>query len=165
VIVGVAWVVRTVWEDRRVAGVGQAIWQMIWQWIGGLWSWWQGVRARIERVLPGSHETATAGLPATSMRLRWWQARSTRERVRRLYLTLLERSARTGYPRLPAQTPNEYGVELESHVPGHEAEIRALTEAFVEARYGRREFEPGRLYALHELWQRLLKALRRPPSE
>ena len=164
VVAGVVWVARTLWEDRRAAALGRTVWHTIREWLCGIWGWLRRVREQVERATRTSHETATAGLPLASVGWQWWQARSSRERVRRLYLTLLERSARTGYPRRPAQTPHEYGVELESYVPGHRDQVSALTEAFVEARYSRREFEPGRLHALYEIWRRLKKALRRPPS-
>ncbi|MGE5140273.1 MAG: DUF4129 domain-containing protein, partial [Rudaea sp.] len=93
----------------------------------------------------------------------WWQrwrARTARERVQRLYFSLLERAARSGFPRSPNQTPYEYAARLEPQIPVEGESLEALTGAFVQARYSRRDFTAAEVGVLHRLWRRLQAALR-----
>ena len=80
---------------------------------------WRSIRPRRPQILRGPPEPS---LPPTVLE------------VRRLYLTLLERSALRGNERPAAATPGEFQPVLEqgfqSPVPGH------LTGAFERARYG-----------------------------
>ncbi len=90
-----------------------------------------------------------------------WQARTPRERIRRLYLALVQRAGQAGHPRRGEQTPYEYSSELSSYVAGQEKALTELTQAFVEARYGRRDFDTTQVSRLHRLWEELRAALRR----
>ena len=94
----------------------------------------------------------------------WWQrwrARTQRERVRRLYLVMLERAREVGPPRGSSQTPYEFAGRLAPHVTGEEEALTGLTEAFVEARYSQRDFQTHEVSLLHRLLNRLRRRLGR----
>jgi hypothetical protein len=94
----------------------------------------------------------------------WWQnwrAHTPRERVRRLYLALVQRANQAGVPRQADQTPYEYSAKLSSQLPGEQDALAKITDAFVQARYSRRDFQTEEVSQLHRLWQRLQSALRR----
>lgn len=58
-----------------------------------------------------------------------------RARIIYFYLSLLETASQHGLPRAPAQTPSQYKQRLDAAAPEIEAELRDLTDAFIEARY------------------------------
>lgn len=155
-------IVRTYWRDRRMSG----IWKTLWEIASGGWFafviWlrgWVGVAQQVlQRAKPADSRSTTVGDVA------WWsqwQARTARERVRRLYLALLQRAAQAGHARRRTQTPYEYSAALKSHLPNDVDALTKLTEAFVQARYSHRNFAPAEVSLLHRLWQRLQSALRR----
>jgi hypothetical protein len=53
---------------------------------------------------------------------------------------------------------------LEPHVGEEGDALKKLTDAFVEARYSRRAFEPAEVNLLRRVWQRLQSALRKSVS-
>ena len=97
---------------------------------------------------------------ATRLR-RLWRATTTRERVRQLYLQMLRHAANAGRPRSPDQTPYEYAARLRPHVTDEQEALEGLTQAFVEARYSKRDFQQQELSPLRRLLARLRLALRR----
>ncbi|HHH41316.1 MAG TPA: DUF4129 domain-containing protein [Chloroflexi bacterium] len=161
VIVAVALflVLRTYWRERRLAG-GWRLWEVLLGWWRALRAWlgrWRrGVTLRRRGPVEGEEPT-----PSPSRRTWWsrWRARTARERVRRLYLALLRRAAQAGHPRRPAETPYEYAAGLAPYLADEEEALAALTRAFVEARYSRREFRAEEVRRLRRLWRRLRAAL------
>ncbi|MBN1427642.1 MAG: DUF4129 domain-containing protein [Anaerolineae bacterium] len=90
---------------------------------------------------------------------------SPRERILALYLSTLHRAAGQGLGRQENQTPYEYEVVLEQHIPAAEPDITRITEAFVEARYSRHPVGENDAAAIRETWLRLRSTLRRPRSK
>lgn len=86
---------------------------------------------------------------------------SPRERMRSLYLTILNRAASRGIGRKRDQTPYEYEGVLAPRVPDVEEDVVQLTEAFIEARYSQRPVEDGDIAPAYEAWLRLRSALKR----
>ena len=62
-------------------------------------------------------------------------------------------------PRKPSQTPSEYAVNLEKALPAVEADIDSITQAFIEARYSRREVDSKDAGLVKEMWGRIRHAL------
>ena len=83
-----------------------------------------------------------------------------REQVLYYYLSLVRRAGELGVRRRPAQTPSEYEPVLASELPDVEAELAALTDAFVEARYSPRPVDPEAPSRARALWSRLRAAMR-----
>ena len=151
---------RIYWRERRALG-GWGIWRGFVRLLQALWAWLLGIKDRVAIRL--NRPTAGPIVELPRQEPGWWQfwlARSARERVRRFYLALLQRAAQAGHPRRPNQTPFEYATALRPHVTGEEDSLEALTGAFVEARYGRREFEPEEVNVLRRVWQRLQSVLK-----
>ena len=152
---------RIYWRERQAMGGwgmrrGLAkLWQAVWAWLLG---WKNRVTLRFSRATqPPASEPPQAG-PSWWQR---WRAHSARERVRRLYLALLQRAAQAGHPRRPDQTPFEYEAALRPRVAGEENALDTLTSAFVQARYSRREFPQEEVNLLRRIWQRLQTVLRK----
>jgi hypothetical protein len=94
-------------------------------------------------------------------------ALSPRERILYYYWSILKRAGRWGLPRRPAQTPREYRISLESHLPEVEDEMGELTNAFVEARYSRHPVDAGAAESVKGDWKKVkgsLRSLRRRPA-
>jgi hypothetical protein len=153
--------VRIYWRERRAMG-GWGIWSglvKLWQ---ALWAWLIGWKKRV--AIRWGRSPAEQAPELSEVGSTWWQrwqAQTARERVRRLYLALLQRAAQVGHPRRPDQTPFEYATTLKPHVTGEENALDALTSAFVEARYSRREFRREEVSLLQRIWRRLQALLRK----
>jgi len=161
VFVGLFFLLRIYWRDRRGAG-SWGIWQILLGWWRSLWirlkGWKNQVATRLRRPAPQPATGAKEARPGWWER---WRARTARERVRRFYLAMLNRAGRAGYARQPHQTPYEYAPKLSPHLADEAEALDQLTQAFVEARYSRRAFPPHQVTLLHWVWQRLQAALRR----
>ena len=76
-----------------------------------------------------------------------------RDALGRLYLSVLRRAEAQGLPRAPSTTPLEFAPRLEEHfgspVPG------TISQAYAEARYGRRPPPPEEVDDLHSRWEEL----------
>jgi hypothetical protein len=102
---------------------------------------------------------------ADFMRDRWRRLRATDLRrlfrrwgtgsARAIYASLLALLAAADRPRQPEQTPYEYQPVAEEVLPAHQAEVKAITEAYVRARYGEMEASTQELAHLQEAWQRI----------
>jgi hypothetical protein len=134
---------------------------LVWQWlsksvertrvtlVGALAQGWQTVLSRLEakRLLP----------PASLIRLR---ALDPRRQIYFFYLAMIRRGGEQGVTRRPSQTPSEYAEALEKALPSAGGDIESITEAFVQARYSRRDVDSGQANAVKAAWGRLRRALR-----
>ena len=132
---------------------------MAWQWLSrsmdkaganlsqAIADGWQSLISRLEakRILP----------PASLLRLR---ALNPRRQIYFFYLAMIRRGGEQGVPRGPSQTPSEYAVTLEKALPSAEGDIDSITEAFVEARYSRREVDSRDVAAVRATWGRIRRA-------
>ncbi len=84
--------------------------------------------------------------------------------VRQIYASLLHLAAGHGVPREEAETPYEFGGRLDRALPGVEGEVAAITEAYVQARYGGRRASAEEVEALRARWQRLRETVEGPGS-
>ncbi len=136
------------------------------RWLAGLWKmlepllhhWRKSVQALGELV--GSLSLDSRPHRGRESR-RLWQARTPRERVRRLYASLLERARRAGHARMPPQSPHEYAASLLPHLTGEEESLKTITESFVEARYSANEVGEDEVALTRRMLERLRKLL--PP--
>jgi hypothetical protein len=72
----------------------------------------------------------------------------------------------SGLPRLHPETPYEYQGKLERHL-ADDVELHAITQAYVDERYGGVQTDSQRLRLLNMMWRRLrsmLRGLRDPPE-
>ncbi|MFW6063517.1 MAG: DUF4129 domain-containing protein [Chloroflexota bacterium] len=145
---------------------------------GVLKSWWQSVQLWLERLFGGAARQATVLRQSLGARLRQlrpdtgsartpWRfmrinALPPRQQVRYFYLSTVRRAEEKGVPRGGSETPAEYARHLKENWPEAGEEIEALTGAFLEARYSRRDFETEELNPVKAIWRRVRSALRRP---
>lgn len=145
---------------------------------GVLKSWWQSVQLWLERLFGGAARQATVLRHSLGARLRQlrpdtgsartpWRfmrinALPPRQQVRYFYLSTVRRAEEKGVPRGDSETPAEYAQHLKENWPEAGEEIEALTDAFLEARYSRRDFETEELNPVKAIWRRVRSALRRP---
>lgn len=120
--------------------------------LGMLRAFWQSVRARGLRPLAALIRAQLGRVAALSRPggavSRWAALRadlanmSPRERVLFYYRAMLERNARAGIARRPAQTPSEYAGVLNEAAPDAAQDVTALTSALTEARYTPHPVDP-----------------------
>lgn len=114
----------------------------------------EAFQSGMARLLPkGSPRQALAG---------WMSLRrlDPRNKVYFYYQAFLRRSGESGLPRSLSQTPAEFAKRLDSALPEAEPDIEALTGAFIEARYTRKEIESQSASFAQHTWERIRKALR-----
>jgi hypothetical protein len=75
--------------------------------------------------------------------------------IRRIYANLLRLAAEAGYPRKQTQTPYEYLRTLHRVLPGSEADVALITEAYVNARYGEVPETRQELQVIRDCWERV----------
>ncbi|MBN1137386.1 MAG: DUF4129 domain-containing protein, partial [Anaerolineae bacterium] len=75
--------------------------------------------------------------------------------IRRIYANLVRLATEQGYPRASAQTPYEYLVTLRQALPGSEAETALITNAYVNAHYGKLPDTPEELQQIRDAWDRV----------
>ncbi|MDP2949066.1 MAG: DUF4129 domain-containing protein [Chloroflexota bacterium] len=79
--------------------------------------------------------------------------------VREIYQGLLWEGRRVGLPRREPETPYEYQDKLVGRLEGVTPELRAITRAYVEERYGGARIPAEELRLVNRLWRRLRSAL------
>ncbi len=86
--------------------------------------------------------------------------------TREIYQGMLWEARLSGLPRLHPETPYEYQGKLERHL-ADDVELHAITQAYVDERYGGVQTDSQRLRLLNMMWRRLrsmLRGLRDPPE-
>jgi hypothetical protein len=91
-------------------------------------------------------------------------ARTPRDRVRVYYLRTVREASNRGVVRLPQETPVEYARDLAATWPEADADVQALTDAFVEARYSKEEIDAVKEGKVQVMWRRVTQALARKPE-
>jgi hypothetical protein len=161
VAIAIYFILRAYWHDRQMSGVWKTLAEVLREWWRGLLAGLRGLKTRIQIQWRQPTEKKPVQVAATPSWWQRWQARTPQERVRRFYLALLDRAAQAGLARRPDQTPYEYATRLKPHLSEEEDALSTLTQAFVEARYSRRAFEPKEVSLLQRVWQRLRSKLRK----
>ncbi|MGI8424897.1 MAG: DUF4129 domain-containing protein [Chloroflexota bacterium] len=80
---------------------------------------------------------------------------SPRELIQYFYVSLVQRAESIGWQRRAGQTAYEYSRELAERLPERAGEVAALTDAFVHAKYSRREVREDDARRARRPWQRL----------
>ena len=158
--------VRFFLRERGVqmnASVLPSIWQRLQKWLTAAWQgtrhqvqdWQLAVRSRLQRE---PKEAVDNQPPWRFIRL---NALSPREQIRYFYLSTVKRAANKGVPRQQAETPLEFAQDLKESWPEAEEDVDALTEAFLEARYGRSPIQKEDVNPVKKRWRQVKSSLRR----
>jgi hypothetical protein len=75
--------------------------------------------------------------------------------IRRIYANLVRLATEAGYPRAATQTPYEYLRILRRALPGSEADVVVITEAYVNAHYGKVPDSREGLQEIRDCWGRV----------
>lgn len=142
-------------------------WPEWWAWLQALLlavrNWFRRVRGGATRL---ARRLTRTGDAAESEAVRPWRLvrfnqLSPRDQVRYFYVSIVQRAGRQGVVRGRAQTPLEYIGALQSQWPEAGADVEALTQAFVHARYSRRPLAPADVGPIRAIWRRVRVALRK----
>jgi hypothetical protein len=132
--------------------------QSLWSWAGfkaDVLGFLKGLFARFRRkVLPQSPVFA----PPVSVTS---DDEAKLRDIRELYRGLLWEGRKAGVPRSTGETPYEYQQKLSGRQLSDE-DVAAITNAYVQARYGHDRIDDGRLAGLARLWLRVRAAFRAP---
>ncbi len=128
--------------------------------------------ARLFGFLRATSETLNETIQAGMARLRprrglrqtvgdWINLRllDPRRKIYFYYQALLRRSNESGLSRNLSQTPSEFAQRLDQALPNSQPDIDTLTNAFIEARYTRREIPAESAGLARRTWQRLRQAI------
>jgi hypothetical protein len=85
--------------------------------------------------------------------------------VENIYANLVRIARRKGYPRHPSQGPDRYLPQLILAFEGHEAELTAITTAYMRVRYAERPITPEELDALRAAYAVVTAPPERPAGE
>ncbi|GJM42475.1 MAG: hypothetical protein DHS20C20_27570 [Ardenticatenaceae bacterium] len=148
---------------RLNTAVLPSIWGRLRQWLQMAWrgaghqmrDWQQAVQARLQRE---PEEKPTNQPPWRFFRI---NSLSPREQIRYFYLSTVKRAADKGVPREQAETPLEFARDLKENWPEAEEDVDVLTDAFLEARYGRSPIEKEDVNPVKKRWQQVKSNLRR----
>lgn len=167
VVAAVAAVALVFFVRERGVPVGSASvrswWRTFVAWLRTLWRGASGraaaLRHAVRTRLPARQKERDGG------RLPWRFIRPgqlpPRERVRYFYLSVVRRAGEKGVARGRSETPAEYAGDLKDEWPGAEGEIEALTGAFMEARYSRRDFDEDDVNPIKRAWKEVRATVRR----
>jgi len=164
----VAYAIWNSWQKRRALWNGlREFWRdivaMVWGAIldvaATLWRILGAVSPRLLEMAPAQIRARLRQrrLGAATERPGWLRLRglSPRDLIQYFYVSLAQRAAAVGWGRNTAQTPYEYSRELATRLPERAAEVNALTEAFVDAKYSRRAINDDDARRARRPWERL----------
>ncbi len=142
--------------------VVQSFWQRLRRWLQTAWrgaghqvrDLGQAVRSRLQRA-PKEEQSKP---PWRFIRL---NALSPREQIRYFYLSTVKRAADKGVSRQQAETPLEFARDLKESWPEAEEDVDVLTDAFLEARYGRSPIDKEDVNPVKKRWRQVKASLRR----
>jgi hypothetical protein len=85
--------------------------------------------------------------------------------VENIYANLARIARRKGFPRHPSQGPDRYLPQLIVAFEGHEAELNAITAAYIRVRYAERPITPEELDALRAAYASVTAPPEKPAGE
>lgn len=141
---------------RRLSDLLAKLWAYLKSWGRSA----QALARNIQVSLPGWRSPAADEAARQPWRFIRVGGLPPREQVRYFYLSTLRRAAGQGIVRRPAQTPQEFILDLEQTWPEAELDVQALTAAFVTARYDVAEISPDEAHEVKSVWERIKRALR-----
>ena len=142
--------------------VVQSFWQRLRRWLQTAWrgaghqvrDFVHALRSRLQRA-PKEEQSIP---PWRFIRI---NALSAREQIRYFYLSTVKRAADKGVSRQQAETPLEFARDLKESWPEAEEDVDVLTDAFLEARYGRSPIDKEDVNPVKKRWRQVKASLRR----
>lgn len=157
---------QAIWEGMRSTwrDVFAMLWGALLDLAAALWRLLSFGSPRLLRFAPDALQARWTNRPrgggdsgnASWLRLRGLPARDL---ILYFYASMVQRAAALGWARGKGQTPYEYTRTLATHLPDQDRELRALTDAFVRARYSPRPVGDADAKTARGPWQRLRSVL------
>jgi hypothetical protein len=163
------------WRKRRAIWLGlRAFGREVWALLRGgvldllamLWRIFSFGSPRLLSFAPGAiqerlRRRRAKGATAGEGGLGWLRLRglSARALIQYFYVSLTQRAEALGWGRQPGQTAYEYSRDLVERLPNRQAEIEALTDAFVRAKYSPRPVSSDDAKRARTPWERIRGAL------
>ena len=144
--------VRTL-SRRRVSGAGgvEEVRESIWSSAEFL----RGLRRLFQRLLDRLLGRRPVTRPSYLSLLEKGEAYRASLSIRQIYARLLAWATQHGLPRRPEETPYEYLSDLRRALPEATPDLRTITEAYVQVRYGDLPASADELRAVRESWERV----------
>jgi len=142
-LIGVVWVIGR-WRARREGEEGE-LHESIWSSRALL----KKLAAQLQRRLAGFKNLANLASRFGAGGL------FTALTIRRIYAQTVRLAASRGYPRPAARTPYEHLATLRQALPGCEAELTLITEAYVGVHYGELPENPDALAEIRAAFERV----------
>ncbi len=138
---------------RRVLGAGgvEEVRESIWSSA----EFWRGLRRLFQRLLDRLLGRRLGARPSYLSLLEKGEAYRASLSIRQIYARLLAWAAQHGLPRRPEETPYEYLGDLRRALPEATPDLRTITEAYVQVRYGDLPASADELAAVRESWERV----------
>jgi len=158
---------------ERGVKVNTAVLRYLWRSFVLWWrSLWEGLRSELNEVREAIQTRLQRPPRNPEVHPPWRYVRlnslSPREKVFYFYLAMVRRAGNEGVPREQSETPTEFAGDLKASWPDVDAEIDGLTDAFMQARYGRQPVEEKDIPPIKAQWQRVKANFRRrrktPPA-
>jgi len=142
-------------------------------WLSQAWQWLSRnadkTRAGLARAIADGWQNLVSRLEGNLIlplpnliRLR---ALDPRRQIYFFYLAMIRRGEEQGLGRKPSQTPSEYAATLEKALPSSGEDIDSITDAFIAARYSRREVNSRDANVVKATWGRIRRALQEKSKE
>jgi len=140
---------------RRVLGAGgvEEMRESIWSSEEFL----RGLRRLFQRLLDRLFGRRPVARPSYLSLLEKGEAYRASLSIRQIYARLLAWAAQHGLPRRPEETPYEYLTDLRRALPEATPDLRTITEAYVQVRYGDLPASAAELSAVRKSWERVHK--------
>ena len=138
----------------------QRLWRRLTSWLMAFWRDAAEKTLALSPRLPWRIRRPSVGQGQLS-RFRFLRVNALppRAQIRFLYLALVRQTAKRGLRRTPAATPTEFAEKLNLRWPDSEADVEALTGAFLEARYSDHKLDGRRLKEAKDAWIRIRRSL------
>ncbi|MHB1356567.1 MAG: DUF4129 domain-containing protein [Anaerolineae bacterium] len=117
---------------------------------------WHTIISTMQRQIAARQNAARR---KSRMRAASWRKMSARERVRFLYLALLQSAADQGLDRPVSATPLEYASDLNTQIPEESTDTQQLTLSFDEARYSEHAIDDSIVEETQQHWRNVKRAL------
>lgn len=139
-------------------------WQKIWKWLREGFGSLKAQAVELQKMLTisqkKSKETSQNGR-ATPFQFIRVNGLIPREQIKYFYLSTLRRAEEKGIARNKSETPAEFVETLKTHFPEAEEEVDTLTQAFLHARYSKKEIASDEVNSVKNKWKQMRANIRR----
>lgn len=140
-------------------------WQRFRTWFRAIWHGMGRQVQQFERsVRERLHMSENPAAGLFSINRPSFRSLSPAEKIRYYYLSVVSRAESKGVERGKSETPSEYAADLIEKWPEADAEVEAITDAFLKARYSHKPMTGEDIGPVKEVWNRIKSTFRKRKS-